>query len=173
MFGLDSIGDALSDVTDLVSDIANGDIAGALDNVADLAQAAAPIVSMINPAAGMALGAGGSLLDKVIADGVQSDVIRRGKEQVKADGSTGGGEIEGDIFAQLAAIVGEQMTKGIENLRDQAKALDGAKASDGSNALDLAAQFTGEQEKLKFLSTSLGNLLPTIGTASTNVARTS
>ena len=175
MFGLDSIGDALSDVTDLVSDLANGDIAGALDNVADLAQAAAPIVSLVNPAAGMALGAGGSILDKVINDGVQSDAIRRAKEQVKADGSTGGGAgVEGgDIFAQLAAIVGDQMTKGIENLQKQAAALDGARADDGSNALDLAAKFTGEQEKLKFLSTSLGNLLPTVGTASTNVARTS
>jgi len=178
MFGignpLDAIGDAFGDVTDLVGDLANGDIAGVLDNVADLAQTAAPFVSMVNPAAGMALSAGGNILDKVIADGVQSDAIRRGKERVNADGSTGGGgEIEGDIFTQLAAIVGDQMTKGIQNLQEQAKALDGARAKDGSNALDLAAQFTGEQEKLKFLSTSLGNLLPTIGTASTNVARTS
>src|SRR5262245_4479263 len=99
MFGLDSIVDALRDDPDLVSDLASGDIAGALDNVADLAQAAAPIVSMVNPVAGMALGAGGSILDKVINDGVQNDVIRRAKEQVKANGATGGGgEVEGDIF---------------------------------------------------------------------------
>ena len=170
-----SITDAVGDVVDLASDLASGDIAGAIDNVTDLAKAAAPIVSLVNPAAGMALGAGASILDKVIADGVTSDVIRRAKEQVKADGSTGGGTgVEGgDIFAQLAAIVGDQMTKGIENLQKQAALLDGARAEDGSNALDLAAKFTGEQEKLKFLSTSLGNLLPTVGTASNNVARTS
>jgi hypothetical protein len=173
MFGIDIPG--LDNVTDLVKDVIEGDFTGALDDVAKLAQEAAPIVSLVNPAAGMALGAGGSILDKVIADGVTSDVIRRAKEQVKADGSTGGGAgVEGgDIFAQLAAIVGDQMTKGIENLQKQAASLDGARAEDGSNALDLAAKFTGEQEKLKFLSTSLGNLLPTVGTASNNVARTS
>jgi hypothetical protein len=171
MFG--AIGDFVSDAVDFVGDVASGDIAGALDNVADMAQAAAPIVALINPAAGMALGAGGGLLDKVVSDGVQNDAIRRGKERAAAGGGGGTAEVEGDIFTQLAAIVGDQLEKGIENLKSRASELDGQRADDGSNSLGLAAQFTGEQEKLKFLSTSLGSLLPTVGTSIVNVSRTS
>jgi len=180
----DAIGGAVGDIAEFAGDVVTGDLKGAAGNLLDLtgdaaqlAGIAAPIVGMFNPVAGMALGAGSSVVGDLIGDITKSDAKQNksnnfGKlaSQAQLSNFAGeGGAIAGggDIFAQLASLVGEKLEQNIESLIAKGKSIDAA----GDKTFEASSAFIGEQERMKFVSQALGQLIPAVGQASQNVAK--
>ena len=100
--GVSDIGDSF---TDLLDDIASGDLAGIVSSTVDLAgevmETAAPLVSMYNPVAGAALRVGGSVLDAV-EDGkiTPAEVYNIGEAVLKSAG------LDSAIGSNLQTVAG-------------------------------------------------------------------
>jgi len=181
----DAIGGAIGDAADLAGDVLTGDLKGAAGDVLDLtgdaarlAGIAAPVVSMFNPIAGMALGAGSSVIGDLIGDITKQDAQQNkqnnfgkltanagviGGAQNAVSEATGGG----DIFAQLAALVGEKLQQNVDSLIQKGKDID----AKGDKTFQGSSEFIGEQEKMKFVSQALGQLLPAVGQSLQNVSK--
>jgi len=185
----DAIGGALGNAADLAGDVLTGDLTGAAGDLLDLtgdaaqlAGIAAPVVSMFNPLAGMALGAGSSVVGDLIGDITKQDAQQNkqnnfGKLTANAGvisganqalGDVGGAAIGGgDLFAQLAALVGEKLQQNVDSLIQKGKDIDAG----GDKTFEGSSQFIGEQEKMKFVSQALGQLLPAVGQSLQNVSK--
>jgi hypothetical protein len=165
MFGignpLDAIGSALGDVTDLVGDLASGDIVGALDNAADLAQTAAPFVSMVNPAAGMALQAGGSFLDQALSNQVTSLANEtRDRATSTAGGATGG---TGSIFEKIAIVMGDFAKTKADQIDQLTDKLGGTK--DQGEILKNGALLQARAQELGIVTKASSEAIQSIGQA--------
>ena len=107
--GLGDVFDGVSDIadsfTDLLDDIAKGDLAGIVSSTVDLAgevmETAAPVVSLYNPVAGAALRVGGSVFD-AIEDGkiTPAEVYNIGESVLKSVG------LESAIGSRLQHVAG-------------------------------------------------------------------
>ena len=99
------VSDVLDSASDLLQEIAEGDVAGILSSTVDLAgelmESAAPVVSTFNPYAGAALRIGGSVLD-AIEDGkvTPSEMYAIGESVLKSVG------LEGAIGSPLQSVAG-------------------------------------------------------------------
>jgi hypothetical protein len=155
---LGPIGDALGDVADLAGDLANGDIAGALDNVADLAQTAAPFVSMVNPAAGFALQAGGSLLDSAISNQV-TNFAEEARDRAVTTASGG----SGSIFEKIALVMGDLAAKKAGEIDDLTNKLGSAK--DQGEILKNASLLQAKSQELGIMTKGTTEAIQSIGQA--------
>jgi hypothetical protein len=180
----DAIGGALGNAADLAGDVLTGDLTGAAGDLLDLtgdaaqlAGIAAPVVSMFNPLAGMALGAGSSVVGDLIGNITKQDAQQNkqnnfGKLTANAGAAQNAiGETAGvgggDLFAQLAALVGEKLQQNVDSLIQKGKDIDAG----GDKTFEGSSQFIGEQEKMKFVSQALGQLLPAVGQSLQNVSK--
>lgn len=101
---------------------------------------------------------------------VTEQALQESRDSAKADGSEGSGALPpgGDIFAQLAALIGEKLTENLQSLIDKGKAIDAS----GDKTFEAASSFAGETEKTKVISASLGEVIPAIGESLEKVSKT-
>jgi len=110
----------------LVGDIATGDLGGAIENVTDLTQTAAPILSLVDAVVGIPDGAGAGLLEQFASLEVTklTDEAKSKASKFAAGGSSG------TIFEQIALVMGGLAGEKADEISKLAESLGSAKDGD-------------------------------------------
>jgi hypothetical protein len=175
---------SIGGIVDAASDFAS-DALNLVESAGDLAGEVAPLVGLVNPAAGAGLAtfaAGTDLVEKFVQEQVANqgaDNIRDHRECGTHGGGGGGGGCEGgggvgggggggSVFEQLALAMGEAMDKKLQELLDAAEDISSA---DSGDILSQSAKITALSKELEFISQATNSSINGLGTAAKTAAQ--